>query len=58
MNLQFGDQKDAENQENAADEDYAHLSAESRLGLALLDVEDTSTSFSSVEQSTRTSWDE
>ncbi|GFS38704.1 protein kinase superfamily protein [Actinidia rufa] len=55
---QFGDRKDAENQENADDEVYAHSSAESHLGVALLDVEDTSTSFSSVEQSTRTSWEE
>ena len=58
MNIQFGDRKDAENPENADDEVYAHSSAISHLGLALLDVEDTSTSFSSVEQSTRTSWEE
>ncbi|XP_057495262.1 protein kinase STUNTED-like isoform X1 [Actinidia eriantha] len=58
VNLQFGDRKDAENPENADDEVYPHSSAESHLGLALLDVEDTSTSFSSVEQSTRTSWEE
>ncbi|KAF5947014.1 hypothetical protein HYC85_017242 [Camellia sinensis] len=57
---QLGDQTDKENQENDDDEVYPHSSAESHLGLALLDVDDsdTSTSFGSVEQSSRISLDE
>ncbi|KAL7257385.1 hypothetical protein ACSBR1_003650 [Camellia fascicularis] len=57
---QLGDQTGTENQENDDDEVYPHSSAESHLGLALLDVDDsdTSTSFGSVEQSSRISLDE
>ncbi|KAL6969103.1 hypothetical protein U1Q18_042793 [Sarracenia purpurea var. burkii] len=58
MNFQFVDGNDTENQENTDDEVYPYSRAESHLGLALLDANDTSTSFSSVEQSSRTSLEE
>uniref|UniRef100_A0A5B6Z291 Putative proline-rich receptor-like protein kinase PERK4 isoform X1 n=1 Tax=Davidia involucrata TaxID=16924 RepID=A0A5B6Z291_DAVIN len=52
VNYQFGDRNNTENQDNNNDDEvYPDSSAESHLGLALLDVDDKSTSFSSMEQS-------
>ncbi|KAL7237027.1 hypothetical protein ACSBR1_020166 [Camellia fascicularis] len=59
VNTQLGDQNEAENQDNTDDEVYPHLKAESHLGLALLDVEDTTTpSFNSMERSSKMSLEE
>ncbi|KAG5547726.1 hypothetical protein RHGRI_013424 [Rhododendron griersonianum] len=55
---QFGDRRGTENKENTNDEVYPHSSTESHLTLALLDTEDTSTSFSSGEPSSGTSSEE
>ncbi|XP_058215895.1 protein kinase STUNTED [Rhododendron vialii] len=55
---QFGDRRGTENEETTDDEVYPHSSAESHLTLALLDMEDTSPSFSSGEQSSGTSSEE
>ena len=49
MNPQNKDPRDPENQDND-DEVYPSSSAELHLSLALLDVDDDSTSFSSLEQ--------
>ena len=49
MNPQNKDLQDPENQDND-DEVYPSSSAELHLSLALLDVDDDSTSFSSLEQ--------
>ena len=49
MNPQNKDPRDQENQDND-DEVYPSSSAELHLSLALLDVDDDSTSFSSLEQ--------
>lgn len=58
INSQLEDRRATENEENTDDEVYPHSSAESHLTLALLDMEGTSTSFSSVEQSSGTSSEE
>ncbi|CAK9144924.1 unnamed protein product [Ilex paraguariensis] len=59
MNNLVGDQNDSGNQDNNDDDEvYPDSSVESHLGLALLDVDGTSTSFSSVEQSCRLSLEE
>ncbi|KAI8025324.1 Serine/threonine-protein kinase PCRK2 [Camellia lanceoleosa] len=58
LNMWFRDQNEAENQDNTNDEVYPHLKAESHLGLALLDVEDTTPSFNSMEQSSKMSLEE
>ncbi|XP_058215897.1 protein kinase STUNTED-like [Rhododendron vialii] len=55
---QFGDRRGTENEENTDDEVYPHSSTESHLTLVLLDMEDTSTSFSSGEPSSGTSSEE
>jgi len=46
-----GDQEDSENQENIDDEVYPNSSAELHLSLALLGVDDDSTSHSSTDHS-------
>lgn len=58
INSQFEDRRTTENEENTDDEVYPHSSTESHLTLALLDMEGTSTSFSSVDQSSGTSSEE
>ncbi|KAA8546111.1 hypothetical protein F0562_020438 [Nyssa sinensis] len=58
VNYQFGDPNDTENQESNDDEVYPDSSADSHLSIALLDVEDNSTSFSSMEQSSSLSLEE
>ncbi|THG00787.1 hypothetical protein TEA_000476 [Camellia sinensis var. sinensis] len=58
LNTRFGDQNEAENQDNTDDEVYPHLKAESHLGLALLDVEETTPSFNSMERSSKMSLEE
>ncbi|XP_059653981.1 protein kinase STUNTED isoform X2 [Cornus florida] len=55
VNSEFGDRNNSENQESNDDEVYPDSSAESHLGVALLDLDDNSTSFSSMEQSSRLS---
>ncbi|KAF7144263.1 hypothetical protein RHSIM_Rhsim05G0058100 [Rhododendron simsii] len=50
----FQDRRSTENEENTDDEVYPHSSTESHLTLALLDMEDTSTSYSSGEPSSGT----
>lgn len=58
VNSQIEDQHDLENQDENDDEVYPDSSAESHLGLALLDVDDNFTSFSSMEQGNRLSLEE
>ncbi|KAA8535987.1 hypothetical protein F0562_028465 [Nyssa sinensis] len=58
LNSPCGDQNDAENQDYNDDEVYPDSSAESHMGLAMLDVDDNSTSFSSLEQSSSLSIEE
>lgn len=55
---QNGDLMDSENQENNDDEVYPYSSLQLHLSLALLDVEDDTTSYGSLEQSTSLSSDE
>ncbi|XP_062176496.1 protein kinase STUNTED-like isoform X3 [Alnus glutinosa] len=50
-NSQHGDLKNLESQDNNDDEVYPNSSAELHLSLALLDVDDDTTSYSSLEQS-------
>lgn len=50
--------KDPESQDNNDDEVYPNSSAELHLSLALLDVEDDTTSYSSLEQSNSLSSEE
>ncbi|KAM7482751.1 hypothetical protein LguiB_007334 [Lonicera macranthoides] len=55
---EFEDENESENQEIIDDEVYPYSSAESHLSLALLDIDDDSTSFSSVGQSSSFSQEE
>nr|XP_011457943.1 PREDICTED: receptor-like cytosolic serine/threonine-protein kinase RBK1 isoform X3 [Fragaria vesca subsp. vesca] len=57
VNPPYFDVEDTENRDDNDDEVYPNSSAELHLNLALLDVDDNTTSFSSVEHSTR-SWEE
>ncbi|KAJ7978618.1 Kinase family protein [Quillaja saponaria] len=58
MNLQSDYPEDSINQENTDDEVYPNSSAELHLSLALLDVDDETTSFSSVERTNSVPWEE
>ena len=49
----FSDVEDSENRDDNDDEVYPNSSAELHLNLALLDVDDDTTSFSSMDQSSR-----
>lgn len=53
----YFDVEDSENQDDNDDEVYPNSSAELHLNLALLDVDDDTTSFSSLEQSSL-SWED
>ncbi|KAK0583069.1 hypothetical protein LWI29_033018 [Acer saccharum] len=58
VNYQIKENEEFDNQDANDDEVYPHSSAELHLGLALLDVDDDSTSLSSMEQSNHLSLDE
>lgn len=58
LRTQFEEENESENQEIVDDEVYPYSSAESHLSLALLDINDDSTSFSSVGQSSSFSQEE
>lgn len=58
VNSQIEDQHDLENQDGNDDEVYPDSIAESHLSLALLDVDDNFTSFSSMDQGNRLSLEE
>lgn len=55
MNSQNYQQQNSENQDDNDDEVYPNSSAELHLSLALLDVDDHTTSFSSVDRRTSVS---
>lgn len=58
MNSQNNHQQDSENQDENDDEVYPNSSAELHLSLALLDVDDDTTSVSSVDRRTSISLEE
>ncbi|KAK4849177.1 hypothetical protein QYF36_021779 [Acer negundo] len=58
VNYQIKENEEVDNQDVNDDEVYPHSSAELHLGVALLDVDDYSTSLSSIEQSNQLSLDE
>ncbi|KAK4847435.1 hypothetical protein QYF36_001847 [Acer negundo] len=58
VNYQIKENEEVDNQDVNDDEVYPHSSPELHLGLALLDVDDDSTSLSSIEQSNHLSLDE
>ncbi|KAK3193961.1 hypothetical protein Dsin_025271 [Dipteronia sinensis] len=58
VNYQIKENEEFDNQDVNDDEVYPHSSAELHLGMALLDVDDDSTSLSSMEQSNHLSLDE